>query len=67
MGPAFGADYELIDDFPSPGETYFYLLQDISTHGESTMHGAGACTLEPGEKCEPIRVKIMNINNSLNK
>ncbi len=57
-GPAFGAAYELIDDSVQPGMTYYYLLEDISTSGQRTLHGAGACTLDGVSKCEAIKVSI---------
>ncbi len=57
-GPAFGAAYELVDDSVVPGRTYHYLLEDVSTFGERTLHGAGACTLDGVSKCEPLQVSI---------
>ncbi len=57
-GPAFGAAYELVDDSVVPGVTYHYLLEDVSTFGERTLHGAGACTLDGVSKCQPIEVSI---------
>ncbi len=57
-GPAFAAAYELIDDSVQPGMTYYYLLEDISTSGQRTLHGAGACTLDGVSKCEAIKVSI---------
>ena len=57
-GPAFGADYEFVDDTVEPGVTYDYRLEDIDTSGISTLHGADACTLGVDPGCEPLAVLV---------
>jgi hypothetical protein len=57
-GPAFGADYELVDDTAAPGTTYYYLLEDIDTSGVSKLHGANACEFDLDSTCGPLVVSV---------
>jgi hypothetical protein len=57
-GPAFGADYDLVDVGAEAGVTYYYLLEDIDTSGVSTRHGADACAFGADPECEPIAVSV---------
>jgi hypothetical protein len=43
-GPAFGAAYQFTDDTVKRGETYFFKLEDVDTHGVSTFHGPVSAT-----------------------
>jgi hypothetical protein len=38
-GSPFGAVYDWIDAKVKPGHTYFYWLEDVDLHGNTTMHG----------------------------
>jgi hypothetical protein len=55
---AFGADYRMVDESVRRGATYHYLLEDVSTTGRRTLHGADACTFDGGRDCKPIRVSV---------
>lgn len=55
---AFGADYRMVDESAERGVTYYYLLEDVSTAGRRTLHGAEACTFEGDRNCRPLRVSV---------
>jgi hypothetical protein len=38
-GPTWGARYAYADASVTPGVTYYYQLEDVDTHGHSTLHG----------------------------
>jgi hypothetical protein len=57
-GPAFGADYDWVDDGVEAGITYYYLLRDIDTSGITTFHGADGCAFEFDPDCEPLAVTV---------
>jgi PKD repeat protein len=61
-GPAFGAEYEFIDDGVSPGVTYYYKLEDIDTSGAATLHGAGPCTFGEDPGCGPLAVPVPGLS-----
>lgn len=57
--PWAGGEYSFVDTTAQPGITYYYLLEDVETDGQTNRHGPIEVKAQPGGRLEMILAIVL--------